>query len=252
MKVLIPLVYGFCLTSHPALAREVKLEFNQTLAAEGVEFPYRLSMTLTDVAPTRIGVEAILDLREVQEALSERLNDTELANLCNAQVTLETLSTVAQGNEIAVQGRFAMEAFKCDRKAGQPPQRIESIAANSLTFTAAASVQVQDQCVYFELGGMDLTLAKPIPDTETQAQFLSEAQAIFQKASNAVLQRNPVCPTLPPELSSIDPRFASGGTVEISNGGIGVTLKGSFDVSPGTILDVLKVLQQRGVLPAAR
>lgn len=252
MRVLLPVLCMCWGLAHPAIAREVKLDFLQTLETPEAEVPYRLSMTLRDLAPTRIGVDALLDLRDVQAALSDRLSDSELAQTCNAQATLDTLKAVANGDDVAVRGEFTMETFKCDRKSGQPPKRLDRIAGNTVTFSAAAAARVTDQCVYFELSGLELSLSNPLPTTEAQEAFLKDARAIFLKVTNALLKRTPICPQLPDELASIDPRYSSGGTVEIGDHGVGVALVGSFDVSPETILDILRVLQEAGKLPPAR
>ncbi|MEY8839683.1 hypothetical protein AB9K41_11710, partial [Cribrihabitans sp. XS_ASV171] len=67
--------------------------------------------------------------------------------------------------------------------------------------------------------------------------------------AEAVLARNPICPRLPAAIASLDPDFTDGGTVEIGDGGAGVALTGSVDVSTATIIDMLNSLQARGTLP---
>ncbi|CAD0186438.1 hypothetical protein RUESEDTHA_03346 [Ruegeria sp. THAF57] len=251
MKWFSALALSFCLAFQPADARDVQLGFERTLGSDGTEIPYQLNLTLKEVSPTRISVDALLDLRDLQAALIQGLRNTELSDLCNADVTLDSLDLTALGRDVNVEGRVKMEAFRCDHQLGQPPKRQDSIAANTITFTATASVQVQNQCVYFDLAGLELTLETPILEADTKQGVLNDARSIIEKAADALLKRNPICPSLPPELSSIDPRYDAGGTVEIGDGGIGVALDGSFDVSPDTILSILKVLQEQGKLPPA-
>ncbi|MCG7522092.1 hypothetical protein [Ruegeria sp. Ofav3-42] len=219
---------------------------------QDTEAPYQLTLTLTDQTPTRIGVNALLDLSNIQAALPEALADTSFTDGCNVEIALDTVDAVADGQEISIQGRFEMDTFKCDRALGQTPERQEKTATYALSFSTSASAIVKDQCVFFKLSNLDLTLADQNLVSDDVKIILQDARAIFLKAGDAILRKTPVCPKTPPELASLSPKYDSGGTVEIGNGGIGVALTGSIDVSTKTIVSVLKVLQSEGVLPPAR
>ena len=53
-----------------AASNEVELAFTQTLEIRETEVPYELRVTLTENAPTRLGVDALVNLIAAQEALS--------------------------------------------------------------------------------------------------------------------------------------------------------------------------------------
>ena len=50
------------------------------------------------------------------------------------------------------------------------------------------------------------------------------------------------------EFASLQPTLKSGGTREIGDGGIGVTLTGSVDASADTMMDLLSLMQDRGIV----
>ncbi len=227
----------------------VHLEFERDLSLQGSDVPYRMDVNLTEIAPTRIGIDALLDLTDIQAALPDLLSGASFTEACNAEIGLQDVKTSASGQAISAEGRFELRIYRCSRKLREPPKREELVSSKAVTFSAAVSVLVKDQCVFFELNAVDVLLADPPALDDDQEQILQDARAIFLKASEAVLKRTPICPEMPPELASIDPRYEAGGTTEIGTGGIGVGLKGSVDVSTETIIDVLQVLQDNGVLP---
>ncbi|MGI9368706.1 MAG: hypothetical protein ACR2O2_07680 [Ruegeria sp.] len=227
----------------------VHLEFERDMTLRESDVPYRLDVSLTEIAPTRIGIDALLDLTDVQAALPDLLSGASFSEACNAEIGLQDVKASASGQTISAEGRFELQTYRCSRKLREPPKREDLVTSKAVTFSAAVSVLVKDQCVFFELNAVDVLLADQPALDDDQEQILQDARAIFLKASEAVLKRTPICPEMPPELASIDPKYEAGGTTEIGTGGIGVGLKGSVDISTETIIDVLQVLQDKGFLP---
>jgi hypothetical protein len=62
------------------------------------------------------------------------------------------------------------------------------------------------------------------------------------------LSENPVCATLPDEISTLAPSFSDGGAREIGDGGIGAALSGSVDTSAATMVSLLALMKEHGVL----
>ena len=64
------------------------------------------------------------------------------------------------------------------------------------------------------------------------------------------LEERPFCPELPPELASLDPVYEVGGPREIEDGGLGLYVDGSIDVSTGTILNISALgIAEQGIIP---
>ncbi len=69
------------------------------------------------------------------------------------------------------------------------------------------------------------------------------------KTAGMIMKRHPICVQMPPELASLEPSYDTGGTRELGDGGLGVYLQGSVDVSTDTLVDIMQVLQNKGILP---
>ena len=78
---------------------------------------------------------------------------------------------------------------------------------------------------------------------------MEAARTLLLDAVRLYLEETAVCPEMPPEVAVLDPEFGTGGPTEIGEGGIGVALAGSVDVSPRAIIDLLRLIQERGALP---
>jgi hypothetical protein len=75
-----------------------------------------------------------------------------------------------------------------------------------------------------------------------------KAEGLIVERAEAALAKHPVCPELPPEIASLDPRYIAGGVREVGEGGVGAALSGSVDTSAATLLDLVRVMKTRGVL----
>ena len=250
MKLIIQTILAaLCLSAHASHAEQVDFKISETLNAGDFELPYTLDMELNAVAPTRVSVDALLDLRDIQTILPERLADSALIDNCGVQVKLDDLSILASDNVITLESLLGVKRFDCGRVSQQDFRRGNELGAFSAILSADVSVELKDNCAYLKIP--DLTLASPeaTRDGLLKENTLSEAKSFLLAAIDLVLSETPLCPELPEELASLDPSYDTGGPREIDDGGLGVSLSGSLDVSPSTIIDILIALQRGGKIP---
>lgn len=240
------LTVGLFATALPA--EEVTFKVNPNVNLGEREVPMDLALRLTNVSATRISIESVLDLRRAQKILVEELTGTAFVDICDAQISVK--EAVARTDDIALTlgGRIEAQLFRCEGQFGGNRERVEEIFTGGLTIAATASAKFRDDCLYFGL--VDLRLAPDrITETAETKESVEKVRDIFFKTADAILEKSPVCPELPAELSSLSPTYEAGGTRELGEGGIGFFFQGSVDVSTETIIDILRVLQSKDVLP---
>ena len=243
------LLLAFCMFGWQAAAQQVDFKIDETLKAGDAELPYTLDLALKSVAATRVGVEALLDLRDIQKAIPAALADRALVDGCGFQIKLDNLNIVAENDAISLDSLLGITRFDCGRISKEDFRRGEELAKFSAQVSAVVSVELRDNCAYFKIP--DLTLSAPESDRDKllEESTLAEVKSFLLTAVDLVLSETPLCPELPDELASLDPSYDEGGPREIEDGGLGVLFSGSLDVSPATIIDVLLVLQREGVIP---
>ncbi|WP_170774653.1 hypothetical protein [Ruegeria lacuscaerulensis] len=247
--LIIPVLMAAVVGARAPYAQQVDFIIDATLPVRDTDLPYKLNLTLTAVDTTRIGVGALLDLRGAQKIVPERLADNAIVDNCGLQVRLDDISFGAKDDAIDLDGEVTVTLFECSRTSERDFQRGQeknSILANMST---EATVELRDNCAYIKL--IDLTLTAPEAQREQilEDDTLESVKELMLAAVDLVLNETPLCPELPAELASLDPVYESGGPREIGDGGLGILLDGSVDVSPSTILDVLTVLQQQELIP---
>ncbi|WP_170398395.1 hypothetical protein [Ruegeria arenilitoris] len=247
--LIFPVLMAAVLDARAPSAQQVDFVVDATLPVRDTELPYTLDLNLAAVAPTRIGVGALLDLREIQKTVPERLADNAIVDNCGLQVRLDDLSFGAQGDAIDLDGDVTITIFECSRTSERNFQRGEQKKAILANMSTEATVELRDNCAYFKL--IDLTLTAPEEQREQllEDDTLDSVKELMLAAVDLVLNDTPLCPKLPAELASLDPVYDNGGPKEIGEGGLGVFLEGSVDVSPSTILDILTVLQRQELIP---
>ncbi|WP_170468077.1 hypothetical protein [Ruegeria arenilitoris] len=247
--LMIPVLVATTLNARAPEAEQVNFLIDASLPVRDTELPYTLDLNLTAAAPTRIGVGALLDLREMQRIVPERLANNAIVDNCGLQVRLDDLSFNAQGDAIGLDGAVTVTIFECSRTSDRDFQRGEEKRAIAANMSTEATVELRDNCAYFKL--IDLTLTAPEAQREQllEDDTLESVKELMLAAVGLVLNDTPLCPELPAELASLDPVYDKGGPREIGDGGLGVFLDGSVDVSPSTILDILTVLQQQELIP---
>lgn len=247
------LIQGLMLTAVTgtgALAADaVDLTFERTLPVAGVDVPYALQVKLSKVDLTRVGLDAALDLRDVQAAISTRFDGDVVVDICNARVSVAGLELKAQDEYVSFEAGASAAFFACARESLRVADRGERLFDQEVTVRATMSAQLEANCIRFELADAGVTLTGALEPTAEQQAYLDQARALFLSAMDRVLSNHPLCVDLPPELATLEPVYRAGGTVELGQGGIGVYFQGSVEVSTAAILDVLQVLQDGGVLP---
>ncbi|WP_170335597.1 hypothetical protein [Ruegeria arenilitoris] len=247
--LLIPVLLAVVLDARAPSAQQVNFVIDAKLPVRDTELPYTLDLNLTAAAPTRIGVGALLDLREIQKTVPEQLADNAIIDNCGLQVRLDDLNLKAENDAIGLDGDVTITIFECSRTGERDFHRGEQKRAILANMSTEATVELRDNCAYFKL--IDLTLTAPEAQREQllQDDTLESVKELTLAAVDLVLNETPLCPELPAELASLDPVYDKGGPREIGEGGLGVFLDGSVDFSPSTILDILTVLQQQELIP---
>lgn len=245
----IPVLVAAVLGARAPYAQQVDFVIDATLPVRETELPYTLNLNLSAVAPTRVGVGALLDLREIQKIVPEKLADNAIVDNCGLQVRLDDMSFRAKDDAIDLDGEVTVTIFECSRTGERDFQRGQEKNAILANLSTEATVELRDNCAYFKL--IDLALTAPEAQREQilEDDTLESVKELMLAAVGLVLNETPLCPELPSELASLDPAYESGGPREIGEGGLGVFLDGSVDVSPSTILDILTVLQQQELIP---
>ena len=235
----------------PAASKEVELKFTQTLDIRETEVPYELQVRLTENAPARLGVDALVDLIAAQKALSGAMAGYVIVDTCFASVRVDRLEVLAEKDAFAFSGAMTAEIYRCEFEGLQPTHRGERLLSQAIAVGLVASVEVQGNCAVFHLEDIEVEQDGSLKLDDEQKELIARTGDLLRVASEELMAKNPICPKLPAELESLDPQYDAGGTREIGNGGAGVYLRGSIDVSTGTILSILSVLQQEGVIPDA-
>ncbi len=232
-----------------ALAQQVEFELDDVLIVGETEVAYGLDLILTADSPTRIGLEALLDLRDFQKRLPGLLAEASISDDCGGRTDLTGISVEAEGDVVAVTGLIDRQSFECNRinetdfRRGAETERLE------VAFGAAASASLSGRCLTFELVDLSVDLADSVEDPESPGEDLEGLRVILLEVARRFLGERPLCPELPPEIASLDPVFESGGPREIENGGFGLYIDGSVDVSTTTMIGLLRVLQKEDIIP---
>lgn len=237
---------GFLATA--SNAEEVTFEASKDIKLWEREVPVDLTLRLMDVGDTRISIESILDLRRAQEIILKELTDKALVDTCNAQISATEVVARTDDTALTLGGKIEAELFRCEGQLADKTKRGEAIFTGGLTIGISASAEFLDDCLYFRL--LDLTLAPDRPiEAVKENESIEQVRDILSNVTDVILEKNPICPELPAELVSLSPSYDAGGTLELGESGIGLFFQGSFDTSTVSIIDILQVLQTKGVLP---
>lgn len=225
--------------------------FDGSVAVKDTEIAYAADARLTPVAATRMGMETVIDLRDIQRRLPDLLAGRALIDNCGGRITLEQFDIEASGSSVIAKGRLDAENYTCERTQDDTWQRGDLEDTKQVDVRAEASADLVDNCVVFRL--LDLTRDPPglIGRIQTESGRLEAARVLLLEAVGLVLEEAALCPTLPPEIAVLDPKLETGHPHEIGDGGLGVAIEGSVDTSPRTVVALLDLLQERGVLPPA-
>ncbi len=230
-------------------AGTVAFRFEDSLKALDPPLSYGLDLRLRAVSPTRIAATAGLDLRDVQRRLPDMANGAVLVDDCRARVEVQDIELLAQAENLVALARLDARSYTCERTGDSSWQRGALERAEEVDVRAEISASVTDNCLIFHL--VDLARDPPLPVVAEgrQGARSEAARTLFIDAVDHLLQDRPLCPELPAELRVLDPQFRSGAPMEMGSGGLGFGLEGSVDLGATTIIAMLQLLQERGVLP---
>lgn len=252
MKRLACLVPAAILTvAQTAMAAPLELEVARTATVKNAEFKYVLDVALAAAAPTRIGIDGLLDLTDLQRQLPDLLKGKKVLDICSATVSIEDFAASAAGETVIGTGHFGFELFDCNRTQPDQWQRGPVKETRQSDFRAEMTAFLRDDCAVVQIEKMDLGAPPKIGPIDFSSERIQAAGELIVEAADLVLADLPFCPKLPEEVELLDPVYDSGSPHEIGDGGLGLSLTGSIDVSTSSIIEVLKLLQKRDVLPPA-
>lgn len=234
-----------------SFAGEIMFRIPADLPVRSEDIPIVVYAGLSPVSDTRLGANALVDLRLVQIRLPELLSGV-VVEECGQEVTLDLAGVGAEGDRLRAGGTVAARFFRC-RGEGTPEEaRGVRIFSMTVDAVAVATAAVRDDCVFFDLVDLQLDPQGLIGGLASLLGFTERARQGILRKAETVLAEKPVCPELPETLSSLAPSFTSGGPREVGEGGIGAALGGSVDVSAGTLVSLLAVLKERRLVEGQR
>jgi hypothetical protein len=131
----------------PAAANSVDLSFEQELQVLDRPVSYGLDIVLTEIAPTRIGMETRLDLRDVQSAVTAALQDHLLVDMCNLRAEIDRMDMTAENEVFRIGGSLAAELYRCEREALKAGDKGDLLLSETAALMLRATVEVRDNCV---------------------------------------------------------------------------------------------------------
>ena len=229
----------------------VGLALQDAMAVGDTEIGYGIALQLSPVSTTRIGIEALLDLRDIQARLPDLLADRVVTDNCGGRIQIEGFDTEADGTTIVARASLEMESYDCVRSAPGTWERGALEETKQVDVRAHLSAELVDQCVVFRLLDLDRDPPGALGQIQTGSGRLAAARALVFEAIELVLEEAAICPELGPELSILEPHFDYGAPQEIGEGGAGIAMRGSIDLGPETVVELLALLQSEGLLPPA-
>lgn len=231
------------------LPDNLKVEIENALTIRESEVSYLLEIGLSIVGPTRIGVETMIDLRELQARLPDLIAGETLVDTCGGSVLIDRLEIEGSAAVLIATGKLDVTTYECDRTAPGTWERGAVLKDDEVGVRADMSADLVENCIVFRL--LDIVRDPPgaIARLDTGSGRTQAARALLIEAIGLILEDNPLCPELPAELIALDPSFDRGAPQEIGEGGVGVAFNGSIDLSPRNVVDLLRQLQARGAVP---
>ncbi|AXT25575.1 hypothetical protein D1823_02570 [Ruegeria sp. AD91A] len=229
-------------------AGEVQFSISDNIPTREKSVPYTLNAGISSVTSTRLGIRGLLDLREFQVQAPALLSGT-LEQSCSLNVDVKLDDTNAKGDLIELVGSVDVELYRCrDKESEGGNGRGARLISTTIGVAAAARANVRGQCVHFDLADVVLQPTGFVGGLFNLIGLTERVEEVVLTKGKEFTEENEICPKLPSELSSLKPVFDSGGTREIGDGGIGVALSGSIDTSAVTMMELLAVMQSRGIV----
>lgn len=227
---------------------DVQFSIADEIQAREKTVPYTLNAGLSGITPTRLGFRGLLDLRKFQAQAPELLSGP-VEQGCALNVIANLDETRATGDLFALVGTVDVELYRCR---GEESEGIDGRGARLISTTigvaAAARANIRGQCVEFDLADIVLQPTGFVGGLVDLFGITDRVEEVVLTKAEAFAKENVICPRMPPELSSLEPILEAGGIREIGEGGIGVAVSGSIDTSATTMMELLALMQSRGII----
>lgn len=246
----VTLVVALLLSATAGKAQQIAFDINDTTELEGIEIAYSASIKLRALSLTRLEVDAMLDLRDLQQKLPELLADTQILALCGNDTTVSETAVTARDEVISIAAKVQSTFFQCERVNSTTWKRRGEKASYDFSVVIDASAELRNNCAFLLLSDAVVESEGELAESVEDARNLSRVRGLLVEAIGLILEDLPFCPDLPPEIAALDPVYEAAGPREIPDGGLGVALRGSVDTSTSTVIGILKGLQREGALPA--
>lgn len=228
-------------------AGEVAFRIDTQAELRGQTLPYTIFLGLSERTATRMEVNTFLDLRALQAAAPEILSGV-LDETCGRRIELRLDRMTGVGEELRLDGQVLAEFFTCRREGRPDEARGMRLLSQKVDAAATATARPEGVCITLEI--TDLTL-EPLGFIGGVADFFGlteQARIAILERGGAYLDDNPICPNITKELAALYPRLETAGPREIPVGGAGAALSGTLDVNSTTLIGLLQLLQDRGLL----
>jgi hypothetical protein len=226
---------------------DVTLKIPGDLPIGSQTLPFVLYAGLSPETETRLGVNSFVDLRLVQTRLPDLASGV-LEETCEREIALSLIETEAEGDLVRARGTVRARFFFCNRSDPAGEKRGTLWLSQNVDAIATAKATVRDQCIEFSLTDVELDPRGFLGGIANLFGLTTLARSVILKEAGEFLSENRVCATLPEELSTLAPTFSDGGAREIGDGGIGAALSGSVDTSAATIVSLLALMEEHGVV----
>jgi hypothetical protein len=222
---------------------------DDSMTLRGTEVGIAVDVRLMATDGNRIGIETILDLRDLQAQLPKVVAGEVLVDTCGGKITMQSLGAEVQDTNLIARGTVAVESFDCERTGPGSWQRGALLTAEDVGVRAELSADLVEGCAVFRLIDLQRDPPGAFRQLATGSGRLEAARALLLDAVRLVLEDRPLCPDLTPEIDVLSPQFDHAGPVKLAERGVGVALEGSIEASPRTLVALLSLFQARGALP---
>lgn len=228
-------------------AGEVAIKTPIDLPVGGERVPIVLYLGLNSGSDTRLGINALADLRFLQVRLPDLLTGV-IDESCKQKIALVFDRAEATKDRVRAWGTVDVTFYSCNREDPAAHKQGARLFSQRIGVVAEATAELQGECIAFRLLDLDLAPSGAIGAVANALGLTKLAGRIIQEEGATYFTENPVCITLPDELAMLAPRYQSGGPVEVGNGGMGARVSGSVDTSAETLMSLLAIVKDRGLV----
>lgn len=231
-------------------AGDVAFRMPVSLPTTAAPLPFEVYLGLAPETQTRMGLRTLLDLRDVQAQLPDRLSGV-VEDSCKRHITLDFQEATAEGGKLRAKGAVQIRLIRCRNEGTDAEAQGATWLTQDVDAEATASLSVKDDCLAVSLEEVTLSPRGFVGGLANFFGVTSLAQTAVTQKGAETLAEHPVCPDLPSDLATLSPSFAEASVVEIDDGGIGAAMVGSVDTSAETLLVLIAKMQDEGLLEAS-